>query len=60
MNKNYEEPAIYISMFDDEDVMLTDSTGVTGSSAELSAEEQAGEAIGSNVSVYSVDINEKN
>ena len=56
MNKNYEEPALYISMFDDEDDIVTMS--ITNSS--YSAEEQANSVFGDGFSVYSVDVNEKN
>lgn len=59
MNKNYEEPALYISMFDDEDDIVTMSTmSITNSS--YSAEEQANSVFSDGFSVYSVDVNEKN
>lgn len=56
MKTIYEEPAVYISMFDDEDDILTESPVV---SSYDQAEQFVNDATGGSVSIYSVDVNEK-
>lgn len=59
MKTIYEEPALYISVFDDEDDIVTMSGVKTNATSSEQAMEFFSDATGGSVSIYSVDVNEK-